>query len=460
LAAFGDTRPYIMLAAPLRDGGIVAGLFDRDMLDDQLAQGRLGDTGDVYLVDFDGHLLVHTQPQGILNNTPLAQRPELDAALTASNHHWHGTYTNFVGDAVIGSTAAVEGTNWIVFTEVAEAEAFATSRSAIVFLVVVLTVIEIIILFPSLLATQTNLFRPIESLRAGAEKVEQGDLNVQVKIVKADEIGEVTAAFNRMVAALRQRNTELRQARDEALAARHMAEESARLKSEFLSTMSHELRTPLNAIEGFSSIMLSGMGVELDPKAHSMVERIGANSKRLLDLINDFVDLLRIEAGRVELVEKPLSPAKLAERWASQMSVLAERKQLEFIVQVDEQLPTELLSDEDALTKITLNLLSNAFKFTHKGTVTLALRAQQEKWTIEVSDTGIGIPPHAREYIFEEFRQVDGSSKRQYGGTGLGLAIVQKMTRLMGGTVTVNSEVGQGSTFTVTLPLKMYSETA
>lgn len=235
--------------------------------------------------------------------------------------------------------------------------------------------------------------------------------------------------------------------------ANRIAEENSRLKSEFLSTMSHELRTPLNAIEGFTSIMLSSMGVELSERPKEMLERVGANSKRLLNLINDFLDLSRIESGRMDIVPVQVNPQKLAEMWQSEVGVLAQKKGLAFIVEVDAQLPDLVYFDEEALTKVGLNLLSNAIKFTEKGQVTLTLRQEDDYLLIQVTDTGIGIPPHAREYIFDEFRQVDSTSKRRFGGTGLGLAIVSKLTRLMGGQVNVVSEVGKGSTFIVSLPI-------
>lgn len=237
--------------------------------------------------------------------------------------------------------------------------------------------------------------------------------------------------------------------------ANRIANENARLKSEFLATMSHELRTPLNAIEGFTGIILSGMGgVQLNDKAQRYVQRIRANSARLLNLINDFLDLSRIEAGRFELARMPFSPAQLSEKWQEQFSVLAEKKGLNFVVRLGDGLPDQLMGDEEAISKIVLNLLNNAVKFTEQGQVSLTLESQGDQWSISVEDTGIGIPPHAREFIFEEFRQVDQSSKRVHGGTGLGLAIVQKLARSMGGTVNLKSEVGQGSTFTVTLPIE------
>ncbi len=241
--------------------------------------------------------------------------------------------------------------------------------------------------------------------------------------------------------------------------ATRIANENARLKSEFLATMSHELRTPMNAIEGFTSIMLSGMGgVQYNDKAAHQIERVNANSKRLLALINDFLDLSRIESGRLELADMPFSPRQAALHWQEEIGVLAQKKNLQFEVSVDPEVPENVYGDEEAVSKVALNLLGNAIKFTEKGSVSLKLESDNNTWRIVVGDTGIGIPLHAREFIFEEFRQVDQTSKRLYGGTGLGLAIAQRFVRSMGGTITVKSEVGQGSVFTVTLPLKQEVE--
>ena len=144
---------------------------------------------------------------------------------------------------------------------------------------------------------------------------------------------------------------------------------------------------------------------------------------------------------------------RLVRRWQESVSILAEEKKLAFTVDIADDVPQTFTSDEDALTKIVTNLLSNAFKFTQKGSVSLTVRADGGRLTFAVRDTGIGIPVHARGYIFEEFRQVDGSSKREFGGTGLGLALVSKLSRLLDGSVALDSEVGVGSTFTVEFPL-------
>lgn len=245
----------------------------------------------------------------------------------------------------------------------------------------------------------------------------------------------------------------------ELQAAKRLAEENSRLKSEFLSTMSHELRTPMNAIEGFTSIMLSRMGgVEFNEKTERYITRVNVNSKRLLQLINDFLDLSRVELGRLELAYQPFSPRDLAKRWQTEIGILAEKKNIGFELSLDPHLPEIVYGDEEAISKVAINLLGNAIKFTEQGKVSLSLSNGGENWRISVADTGIGIPPHAREYVFEEFRQVDQTSKRKYGGTGLGLAIVHKYTRNMGGTVTLQSEVSVGSTFTVTLPIQSKHE--
>ncbi len=248
-------------------------------------------------------------------------------------------------------------------------------------------------------------------------------------------------------------NADLVQVNAELSRAKALAQESTRLKSEFLNTMSHELRTPLNAINGFTGIMLSGMGGEFDADAQHMLERVDSNGKRLLALINDVLDIAKIEAGRMEITPECVVLRELVTRWSDSISILARNKGLEFTTRVAPELSDTLYIDVERLTKAVTNLLSNAIKFTEKGGVAMMLEAQQEQLRITVRDTGIGIPPHALNYIFEEFRQLDGSSERVYGGSGLGLAIVRNICRMMNGSISVESELGVGSTFTLLLPL-------
>ncbi|MEO8607876.1 MAG: ATP-binding protein [Chloroflexota bacterium] len=267
-------------------------------------------------------------------------------------------------------------------------------------------------------------------------------------ILENDRRRQIAAALEQT----RKANDALGEANTELTKANALATESARLKSEFMSTMSHELRTPLNAMLGFCGILLEGMGGEIDDDARHMVERVNANSSRLLTLINEVLDLAKIEAGRMELMTRPFSPRTLSEQWQSQMHVLAQQKGLTFTIDVDPTLPDTIYGDSDRITQIVINLLSNAFKFTEKGGVKLDLSREDSNWILRVTDSGVGIPPHAINYIFDEFRQVDGSSRRVYGGTGLGLAIVRNLCLMMKGNVKVTSELNKGSVFTVTLP--------
>jgi signal transduction histidine kinase len=320
-----------------------------------------------------------------------------------------------------------------------------------------------------------RVVNPIVKMARVAGAIQGGDLSAKANESGSDEIGTLGRAFNKMTAQLQQSlqglkdNVEkLEKAQEEReklikdlQLAKSQAEENSRLKSEFLATMSHELRTPMNAIEGFTGIILNHMGgVEYNDKTERYLNKVQSNSQRLLNLINDFLDLSRIESGRVELAHMPISPVKMVQQWKSELGVLGDGKNIQFETSIDPNMPETIYGDEEALTKIAINLIGNAFKFTPEGQVKLLVERRNGQMAIQVSDTGIGIPPHARDFIFDEFRQVDQSSKRKYGGTGLGLAIVQKLTREMGGTVTLESEVGKGSTFTVLIPILMEGKEA
>jgi len=234
-------------------------------------------------------------------------------------------------------------------------------------------------------------------------------------------------------------------------------EEANRLKSEFLSNMSHELRTPLNAILGMAKLQKTGVGGEINEKQRDYLEIIERSGQNLLALINDVLDLSKIEAGKVEVIWSKVVLKEFIDELLKSMRMLAEEKGLA-LKSVFKGKVDYIVTDQEKLRQILLNLLSNAIKFTEKGEVTVIIEEKDGDVLISVKDTGIGIPEEALDYIFDAFRQVDGSTTRKYGGTGLGLSIVKKLVELLGGEIKVKSKLNQGSTFTVILPKEPISK--
>ncbi len=246
-----------------------------------------------------------------------------------------------------------------------------------------------------------------------------------------------------------------RQAHAEELGrAKDAAERASLAKTQFLASMSHEIRTPLNAILGFAALARERQGH--DPELRRQIGLIQKAGEALLTIINDVLDLSKIEAGKVELEERPLDLRGLVADCLSLTHGLATGKGLTLDCIVDAAIPARLLADEARLRQIMLNLLNNAVKFTPAGIVRLTAECSTEPglMVLSVSDTGIGIVADRLPHLFQDFVQVDGSISRQFGGTGLGLSISRRLTELMGGAIGVESAVGQGSTFRVTLPMR------
>jgi signal transduction histidine kinase len=189
-----------------------------------------------------------------------------------------------------------------------------------------------------------------------------------------------------------------------------------------------------------------------------MAERATANSERLLGLINNILDLSRITSGRLEIIPVSVAPKTLAETLYRDLTLQVKEKNLDFILDVDPNLPAEITHDEERITQIVTNLVGNAIKFTDSGLIRLAIKSRLDRLVIEVTDTGIGIPAAKQNLIFDEFMQVDMASTRKHGGAGLGLSIVKKLAILMKGSVRVFSEPDQGSTFTVELPMNLVTD--
>lgn len=327
-----------------------------------------------------------------------------------------------------------------------------------------------------LLGTLINRFvtRRLARLERSAEQLAAGDYSARCKVVGNDEVASLGSSFNTMAAAIESDNHELAQHREnlegllaertrdlresnaDLARARDAAEAGSLAKSRFLANMSHEIRTPINAITGMAYIM-KRQGA-LPAKQSERLEKIDAAAKHLLGIINDILDISKIEAGKFVLEEVPIAPAALLDNVVSMLVERAQAKGLRLSVEMD-ALPAGLYGDATRLTQALLNYAGNAVKFTEQGTVTLRLRLLEESessvWLrFEVEDTGPGIDAETQSRLFRAFEQADGSTTRKYGGTGLGLAITQRLAELMGGEIGVESALGKGCTFWFTARLR------
>ncbi len=619
-----DNEPYLIIAIPAPDGGVIAGRLRMNVLWDVVADIQFGHTGRAYIVDQKGRIVAHTDPEVVLANKSIARHPELVALFQSPGNEGSGAYTNFEGKRVVGAIEPVPGTDWVVITELPQAEAFAISRITLQLLGGGMLLFGFLVMWVTVPLLKRQIFQPIENLRTGARRIGAGDLEHRIDIIRPDEIGQAAAEFNEMASHLRDREEALRKARDELerrveertaelsksnsllrqeIVERKQAEEAlresrehfrqvvssithhvymteytpagkqinryispnvedltgyplekftedwsfwpttvihpadraaaahqaarfargqnsemeyrlvradgkiiwvhdsgrvekgiawpsllvygvvsditerkrveealtrahaqalevSRLKSQLLANVSHDLRTPLNAILGHAEMLQKGIYGSLLDKQHHIIQRVILNTESLTEMVNKLMDQAQLEAGTLKLKITPFAPVELIERMQSTMKVLAETKGVQLTSNITADVPSTLSGDLDRLYQILMNLVGNAIKFTERGSVQVRIyRTAETHWAIQVSDTGPGIPPEAHASIFEPFWQVDGTATREYSGTGLGLSIVKQLTTMMGGQVILESQVGQGSTFTVLLPLKQTSET-
>jgi CheY-like chemotaxis protein/signal transduction histidine kinase/CHASE3 domain sensor protein len=294
----------------------------------------------------------------------------------------------------------------------------------------------------------------LESQTSALKATQKVQENQQVELEATNaQLEEQAAALERQKNDLDRKNenlsvftAELNEKADELLKAN-------KYKSQFLANMSHELRTPLNSSLILAKLLTDNQGGNLTPQQVEFARTIYAAGNDLLNLINDILDLSKVEAGHLEVNPERIEIESLVKRLKSHFDPVAQVKNLEFVTEVSKTAASSFVSDHQRLEQILKNLLSNAFKFTSEGKVTLRLSQTADgHWRFEVQDTGIGIAKDSQSIIFEAFRQADGTTNRKFGGTGLGLSICRELARLLGGMVTLTSEPDHGSTFTLTLP--------
>ncbi|HBF36335.1 MAG TPA: hypothetical protein DDW50_03355 [Firmicutes bacterium] len=297
--------------------------------------------------------------------------------------------------------------------------------------------------------------RNIDRLVDAASHIANQEYQQPLQLRTNSELDILIDRFNQMQIAIRAREEALQEKNKELKAQRAEAMEATKMKSQFLANMSHELRTPLNSIIGFTSRVITKCGSILPPLQLENLQIVKSEAQNLLELINDLLDFSKIEAGRMEVFVEEFNLVEVVHEVSQIIRPLQESKSLGYVLNLDSEESLMISSDRTKIKEILINLLSNAFKYSEKGTVTLSIHKENGCYRISVMDEGIGIAPENMGNIFDEFRQIDGSYTRKVGGTGLGLAITQRFVEMLNGKITVNSILAKGSTFSVYLPFHL-----
>jgi signal transduction histidine kinase len=456
--------PYmtIAIAEPEPRTGVVTAELNLSYVWQIVGPLRIGKAGKAYVVDATGRLVADPDLALAASKADLSTLPQVKAALTAAlttppASSAPVTAKNTTGTDVLTTYYPVNPPNWFVFVEQPQSEAFSSLYDSLWRSAALLAgglVLAAIVSF----AFAQRWVRPVRALQLGAARIAGGDLHTRIDLRTGDELEALGAEFNTMAAHLREsyatleakveeRTRELEEANDQL-------EVASRHKSEFLANMSHELRTPLNAIIGYSEL-LSEECTDLGDEGYLPdLARINTAARHQLTLINDILDLSKIEAGRMTIFPEDFEVIALLDGVKSMVAPMVEKNGNVLVIECPADAGT-MHADATKVRQALFNLLSNAAKFTEGGTITLSVShtlSPHPSVLFAVRDTGIGMTEEQMGRLFEAFSQAEASTASKYGGTGLGLALSREFCRLMGGDITVESVAGQGSTFTIALP--------
>ena len=481
-------RASFPVGSPGNPAGAITMVINLKALWSLVQQQRIGRSGYVYVVDSKYALIGHPDPSLVLKGLKINETQLPQALLTQGESSDVLTYRSLQGVEVLGVGSYDAGNDWWEIVELPTQEALAPldrmiHKYILIFFFAASFTVAAVLIFSRVTT------RPLQRFRDGMARIANGERSVRFEVPPSSELAALAEGFNAMAQSLDRRIHELeasqhsllisqkeiaalnetlqqrvnRSTRDLRLTNQMLAKtalqanEASIAKSHFLANMSHELRTPLNAIIGYSEMLqedaeIAGMG-----QCRSDLERIKLAGRHLLSLINNILDLSKIEAGKIDLNLAPVSVPQILEQVQSTIQPLINAHHNRFDLHCPGTLGS-MVSDEVRLRQVLINLLSNAFKFTENGAVQLTVqrftRDHRDWIEFEIRDSGIGMTPEQCTRLFRSFMQADSSTTRRFGGTGLGLAISKNLCTLLGGDIFVESAPEQGSIFTVVLPVK------
>ena len=452
--------PYVAMAVAARGNtsGVTVAQINLKFVTDVVAQMKVGDGGKAYIVDGAGQLVAHPNLSLVLRRADISRQlpiAELQRVRNAGAGNTQGLAKvtlfeagGLEGKKVLSSAIYIEPVGWWVVAEQPYSEAlrpvFAALLRSTGFLI-----LGLLLSFAASYWLARKLVAPILRVQRGAARIGAGDLTTRIDVRTGDELEALAEEFNNMADQLKDYTAGLEQKVAEKTAELQAAN---RHKSEFLANMSHELRTPLNAVIGFSDALKEQYFGPLNAKQAEYIGDINSSGQHLLSLINDILDLSKIEAGKMELEVAHFNVAAAIDNAIILIRERALRQNLKLSAEVEPDVG-EIEADERKIKQILINLLSNAVKFSYPGgRVRVSARRVTNAVEIEVSDMGPGIAPQDQATIFEEFRQLQSSGNLNHEGTGLGLSLTRRLVELHGGRIWVSSELGKGATFTFTLP--------
>jgi signal transduction histidine kinase len=458
-----ESEPYITVALPLeRYAGRVVGVLQAEVnlkyVWEVISAIKQGTAGYAYAVTRAGDLIAHPDMSVVLQHRNVAQLNQVKAAFQPALGVTQAKAVvadNLSGDKVFSSYALIPTLDWAVIVEQPVGEAYEPLYGSMLRTSSLVLVGLVVALLASLFVAR-RVLGPLELLRKGTERIGGGDLDFRLNIKSGDEIEVLADEFNKMTEHLSEAYTGLERKvaeRTKALTVvNEKLDEANKHKSQFLANVNHELRTPVSAIIGYARLVQRETEGQISALQRENLQDLLHNAERLLNQIDSLLDFAKIEAGKLEVRVEPLEVDEVIQGAISTIESTLNGGSVRIVREIAPGI-SALNTDREKLRQIILNLLGNAVKFTERGEIKISACQQNGSLKLVVSDTGIGIEKKDLDQIFEKFHQGDLSATKKYRGTGLGLAIVKRFVELLGGEVAVESEVGKGSVFTVTLPL-------